>query len=493
MRVPPPSRIAPATLLVACTGAWLLPGARLGLGLTLVAVAIAAAIVWATPGPRTPVEIVYGATAVALVGTAVLRSAPWVIAVDLLAAASLAAMAVAGARSWAESFAAPFAVLRRFIQVPGAITSPVARLVRGRDLSRVGPVFRGTAVASVLLVIFGGLFASADAAFARIAGDVFVPQWDISLLPYRITVFVCAALVCGALILARTAAPASVTGTDVTTSDALWSSPRRRAAVVEWAIPVLVLDLLFAFFVAVQVAVLFGGQRHVLVTEGLTYAEYARQGFFQLLAVATLVLGIIAIVVRMGQPSNRSERVAMQALLGLLCGLTLVVLASALLRLQLYEDTYGLTRLRVSVHATIYWLAGVFALVMVAGAVWKATLLPRALIAFTTAGLVAFTLVNPDALIAQHNVNRFAESGQIDLGYLSTLSADAVPALAELPPASRDCVLSLLALRRDSASPDPWNGYNVGRARAREVLSDLNLPLSTEESESRCLTAEYLN
>ena len=489
MRVPTTSRIAPATLLVACLGAWLLPGVRLGLGLALVALGIATALLWATPGPRKPVEIVYGTTALALVATAALRSAPWILAVDLLATAALSAMAVAGARSWTHTFAAPFVVLGHLFRVPGVVAAPLARLLRGREFARVAPALRGSAVATVLLVVFGGLFASADAAFARIAGDVFVPEWDISLLPYRVTVFVGVALACGALILTRIAAVSAMAGTDAGTSDALWSAPRRRATVVEWAIPMLVLDLLFAFFVAVQIAVLFGGSHHVLTTEGLTYAEYARQGFFQLLAVAALVLVIVAVVVQVGRPVDRSERIAMQALLGALCCLTLVVLASALVRLQLYEATYGLTRLRVSVHASIYWIAGVFAIVMVAGAVWKSTLLPRVLVAFTTAALVAFTLVDPDALIARRNVERFEDTGRIDLGYLASLSEDAVPALAELPPESRDCVLSALALRRDTMTPDPWNGFNASRTRAREVLAGLDLPLSFDETGDRCRAA----
>lgn len=488
-----PSRIASATLVAASVGAWLLPGTRVGIGLVLVAVAIAAAIAWATRGSGTALEIVYGTLAMALVSTSVLRAAPWIIALNLLAVGVLATIAVTGARSWALSLTAPFAVMARFLQVPRVLVSPAVRYLGDRDLSHLAPAMRGTVVGSVLLVVFGGLFASADAAFARIAGDVLVPNWDISLLPYRVTVFFGIALLSGALILTKTAPAIYAPESEPPSSGALWSSPidraPRRASVVEWGIPIMVLDLLFASFVAVQVAVLFGGRRHVLVTEGLTYAEYARQGFFQLLAVAALVLLIVAVVVQVGRPGNRTERITMQALLGVLCCLTLVVLASALVRLQLYEETYGLTRLRVSVHGTIYWLAGVFGIVLVAGALWKSALLARTIIAFSATALIAFTLANPDALIARRNVDRFADSGRVDLGYLATLSEDAVPALAQLPPVARDCVLSLLALRQETRSPDPWNGFNVSRAHARELLEDLRLPLPVDEVGERCTAA----
>ena len=58
------------------------------------------------------------------------------------------------------------------------------------------------------------------------------------------------------------------------------------------------LDVLFAAFVVLQLAALFGGDEHVLRTAGLTYAEYAREGFAQLMAVAALTLAMIALARR---------------------------------------------------------------------------------------------------------------------------------------------------------------------------------------------------
>ena len=72
---------------------------------------------------------------------------------------------------------------------------------------------------------------------------------------------------------------------------ARFAAPRLRLA--EWAIPLALLDLLFLAFVAVQLTVLFGGHDHVLETSGLTYAEYAREGFWQLIAAAALTLVVV--------------------------------------------------------------------------------------------------------------------------------------------------------------------------------------------------------
>ncbi|MBW3639234.1 MAG: DUF4173 domain-containing protein, partial [Actinobacteria bacterium] len=202
---------------------------------------------------------------------------------------------------------------------------------------------------------------------------------------------------------------------------------------------------------------------HVLSTAGLTYAEYARQGFGQLVAAAVLTLGVVAVAVRL---TPRSDRVA-QALLAVLCLLTLVVLASASRRLGLYEQEFGFTRLRLSVDGAIGWLAVVLLLVLAAGARPRADWLPRAVVLSAAGGLLLFAAGDPDARIAERNVERFAATGELDLGYLAGLSADAVPALQRLPEPERSCVLRAIG----PPPPDGWTAVNRSRVRAREAFA----------------------
>ena len=61
-------------------------------------------------------------------------------------------------------------------------------------------------------------------------------------------------------------------------------------------------------FVAVQVRVLFGGDRHVQDTDGLTYANYARQGFWQLAAVTVLTLLVVAVALAGVRRQHRLQR-----------------------------------------------------------------------------------------------------------------------------------------------------------------------------------------
>ena len=110
-------------------------------------------------------------------------------------------------------------------------------------------------------------------------------------------------------------------------------------------------------------------------------------------------------------------------------------------------------------------------LVLAAGASRRARWLPRAVVALSAAGMLAFAVSDPDRRIADHNVDRFERTGRIDTSLLRNLSADAAPALMRLPPDLMACTTH--RMRFDAATPDGLAGFNAGRARARRVLPAL--------------------
>lgn len=455
--------VAGAALLAALV----VPSGPPGAGLFLAGIGIAAAVAAGRPRRLDAGSAGFAGAALILVATAGVRDARWLILLDVAAAAGCSALAATGARTWSAVFRAPFRVTAQSARVPVALARSLPH--DGAAPAWAGALVRGAGVSAVLLVTFGALFSSADAAFARIAGDVLLPDVRVDLLPARVVVALLVTAGTGGLILAGRSSYAQIPG-DVS-GGALWSRglggrEPRKLATVEWALPLALLNALFAAFVIVQLAVLFGGHRHVLSTQGLTYAQYARTGFFQLIAIAALTLGVLALARRLVRDERREK--LLKALLGALCLLTLVVLASALRRMNLYEAAYGLTRIRVAVYAVDLWLAGVFALVLVAGLFRRAPWLPRAVLAFSAVALVAFNVANPDAQIARSGVERWRETGQVDSHYLSTLSADAVPALLELPEEERACILAGIAGRLER-EPDPWTSFNLARDRAREL------------------------
>jgi len=438
----------------------LVPGHRPGAGTVVAALAVAAA---APPGGRLRSRsgAALAVAAACLVGVAAVRDADWLVALCLLAALAAWSLLLSGAATFPATVLGAIAVPLRLPQAAPWLLRPLVRLGSSQRRQAALPAIRASAVALLLLVVFGALFVTADAAFRDLVDRLLVPLPETVSGARLIVLLVAAGLVGAATLVAG--APAL--------SRAVPPYSGRALRPVEWVLPLLVLDLLFAAFVTVQLTVLFGGRDHVLSTAGLTYAEYARQGFGQLVAAAVLTLGVVAVTVRLTPRSDRGAR----ALLAVLCLLTLVVLASASRRLGLYEQEFGFTRLRLSVDGAIGWLAVVLLLVLAAGVRPRADWLPRAVVLSAAGGLLLFAAGDPDARIAERNVERFAATGELDLGYLAGLSADAVPALQELPEPQRSCVLAAIGAPR----PDPWTAANLSRVRARDAFAALPLGACT--------------
>ncbi len=396
--------------------------------------------------------------AAALAAVPAVRSAWWVCEPSVVGAAMLASLAAAGGHSGRQVVAGLTLALRRPLAGTAAVLAPLGRTAGRADGSRLRPALRGGLLAAALLAVFVPLFTAADAAFAEIVDSALPSGVDVEAPAGRALALLAVVALGGALAVARAAGPASP-GAPV----------RRRLARAEWLLPLASLVALFAAFVAVQLAVLFGGHDHVLRTAGLSYAEYAHQGYGQLMAAAVLTLAVIAGAWRWARRDGRRDERLLSALLVALCALCLIVLASALKRLGLYEQAYGYTRLRLLADANILWLGAVLVLVVAALVSGRARWLARAIVLVSATGAVAFAATNPDGRIASRNVDRYLEAGQIDGYYLSTLSADAAPALTRLR--YPECLVG--AIRRDLRPRDGVLGANVDRSRARRALAGL--------------------
>jgi hypothetical protein len=327
-----------------------------------------------------------------------------------------------------------------------------------RTARRVGalwPVVRTGGVSLLLVAVFGALFASADAVFASWL-DVVVPDLTVDTLVLR--VFVTA--VVGGLALA--ASYVALNAPDVEVLAPATGAPVRRP--FEWLVPVGLVVALYVGFVAAQLSAMFGGHDYVRATTGLTYAEYVHEGFGQLTVATLLTLGVVAAAARKASRATARDRLVLRGVLGALCLLTLVVVASALSRMHVYEEAYGFTRLRLLVSVFEGWLGLLVVLVMAAGVRLSGWWVPRAAVLSAGSVLLGLAMLNPDGYVAQHNVDRYAETGKADWAYLAGLSADAVPALEELPAHVRSCVLG------SGVADDDWLEWNLGRARAGDVI-----------------------
>ncbi|WP_420823741.1 DUF4153 domain-containing protein [Streptomyces torulosus] len=469
-----PAPIRTATLWAAlATGllSMLLLGDGMAVNLLVVAVPATLAVYFAgRRAGRRPRSwsLVWGAGGLALLVVPSMRAAEWPSFLAVVTALAAGSLALHGGRTWPAVLLGPVGVFT------AAVTGPAwawqgLRERAGGDRSKVGPALRSLAVAAGLLLVFGVLFAQADAAFADLLGAL-VPDVSTEDGPWRVLLLMLGLF--GALAAARTAA-----------APTRWDRVQVPAGVargrVEWALPLIGLIVLFAAFNAVQLAVLFGGYDVVLAQTGLTYAQYARQGFWQLLTATLLTLAVIVVALRWAPRTRSSDRTLVRAVLGTLCALALVVVASAVRRMDMYVEAYGLTRLRISVVAMELWLGLVIVLIMAAG-VWGARLLPRAVAVSALAGVLAFGFVSPDELIAERNVERYETTGRFDLEYARGLSADAVPVLDRLEEPMRSCALRDIAAELDEERDTPWYATSWGEAEARRILEER--PVASEVS-----------
>jgi hypothetical protein len=312
--------------------------------------------------------------------------------------------------------------------------------------SPVLSVLRTAALSALLVVVFVALFAEADAVFASWT-DALVPD----LQPIDVVARPLVLVACGGATLAALYVAINPPALETVTAG------RGRAVTHrwEWLVPVGLVVLVYAGFVLAQATAMFGGHAYLRRTTGLTYAEYVHQGFGQLVVVTLLTLVVVAVAVR---KAAGADRLLLRLALGMLGALTLVVVVSALYRMHVYEQAYGATRLRLLVSFFEGWLGLVLLMVLAAGVVWRAGWLPRAAVLSAALALVLLAVINPDAWIARHNLDRFEETGKLDTGYLANLSADAAPVIGDdLPGVLPEC----------GPHPHSWLDWNVGRLRAR--------------------------
>ena len=413
-----------------------------------------------------------------------LRGDGTLVALDILGALALSGAALVsfgGLRVLERPFAA-IASLAARLAISGVVAGarPFAALVRsmpslrGRGVTgRAAPVVRGLLIAVPLVILFVALFSAADAVFARLTEDLFDWNVDLGAIPGRLVVSGAVAwVVAGLLAFVSTGYdPAPESGGD--------RAPTRfRLGSAEAVTVLVVLDLLFIGFVILQATYLFGG-RDTLDASGLTYSNYARRGFFELLAVAFLVGGLILAAERFVRDRSRAY---IAAAIGLVV-LTIVVLASALLRLRLYQDAYGWTELRFYVLAAIIWLALGAVMAVVTLATNRSRWLLHGILALSFAFGVAFNVIGPVHLVTEQNIQRalhpelVAPGGEtgLDVFYLASLGDDALPLLAQHRcdlPLSEDEVRAFETrvnlLSRDNAGT-AWQAWNLSRERARDL------------------------
>ena len=246
-------------------------------------------------------------------------------------------------------------------------------------------------------------------------------------------------------------------------------------------------NMLFLMFIILQFTYLFSGGRNIS-TEGYTYAEYARRGFFELIIVAVISLVLFYLLSIITKREGKNQRRFFSALGLTLVGLVGLILVSAYTRLNLYELAYGYTRLRTLAHIFMIWIGLLLISVAFLEITKNMEKLAIILICFIIGFGINLNILNIDQFIVRHNVSRVMAGDHetfetdLDAGYLTTLSHDAVPKLVDFfhdPEISQDLqneiggILACKAAMNKDQSDLSWVSYHHSRNQAFSLLESL--------------------
>jgi len=258
---------------------------------------------------------------------------------------------------------------------------------------------------------------------------------------------------------------------------------------IQWKLfldPVVLLTILilvnaiYAVFSIIQFRYLFGGSSFALPSS-FTYAEYARRGFAELVIVTIINFGILIFGITFVKKDSKRIFTAIRAFLTLLVIFTFILLISAFYRMLVYEQAYGFTYLRIFVQAFMIMLFFLFVINIIY--IWYQKLpIIKTYFIISLAIYIIMNFANVDKIIANNNINRYFETGQIDMVYLKGLSYDAVPEMEEFFISVKDSQDSkdkqianeipdyFMGRQLDLKNQKSWQSYNISRNKAENII-----------------------
>lgn len=433
-------------------------------GLAATATFVAFAIVLVTTGRTRRLEPLFLTAAAGVFALwFTLRASPWLVWPDLLAALVLLALAATFSARGSISDVGVTELAARAVHAclhvasgPAFVARPVI-VSRGR-VTRVAPVLRGVLIAAPIAALLAGLLGSADPVFA----SFFNLNLDLGTLALDVLFVALASGVASGLL--QLAASEPVDRVD---------GPTWRLGPTEALVVLAVLDAVFAAFAVAQALAASGAAAATLRQAGVTYADYARNGFFQLLWVSGITLGVLVLFSRASNLGDRTARRAFTVLACTAIALTLMIDGVAFRRLSLYEEAYGFTMLRLYSHVFAVWLGLVFLLLAAdfLGALRTRRWFVGATFTTALAVLLALNVASPEAIVVGLNTNHALTAHRIDSQYLAELSSDATPALLAtrggLDPALREQVTEAACAGPKTYSA-PAAAFNLADAQAAD-------------------------
>lgn len=321
------------------------------------------------------------------------------------------------------------------VQILTALVAPFTLITKTKSadkdiLNVIMRVLIGIVIAVPIFILFAYLLMSADMAFKGIVEEYIGSNLIKEFINITLWFGFVAWVVLGALYhtLYKKKHYTPKVQSEIAPSSSLF---------IESTTILVIVEFLFLVFNIVQITYLFGGEK--MITSGdYTYSEYARKGFFELVAVSVIAMGLIGLLAKLKRTKTNIQSLIFKlvSVSGLLLILPMAI--SAFYKLMMYEQEYGFTRLRAYSHLFIIYLV----IMMVWLGVKLLTHLKESkflygIYIFTLISLSVFAIINVDGTIARLNIEKYerevkeGKNVNLDVWYLSTLSYDAVPVIMD--------------------------------------------------------------
>lgn len=282
-------------------------------------------------------------------------------------------------------------------------------------------IFLGLAISIPIVIIILSLLCKADVVFAQ-AVDKFLSFLKIRnivhfIFDILVSYFIFYSMIAG--LSKKSFAPKQINSPDYAAALGITISS--------------VISFIYLAFSCIQIIYLFLGKMEL--PEGYTYAEYAKNGFYELLAVC--IINLIMVLVFIAIFKNNT---ALNVILTIICVCTYIMIASSSMRMYIYVCAYNLTKERLFTFLAL----AVIAILMVGLIIYiynrNIKLFKYCMVVITCASLF-YVFSHSDYWIARYNLShygertdRFEENQKVyidlDTKYLlSGLSDDAAPVI----------------------------------------------------------------
>lgn len=360
-------------------------------------------------------------------------------------------------------------ILCAFFTAPEAFSGVINKLARTDKASRsMIKVFIGIVISVPFLILFGGLFTSADPVFEKYLRNVFEYLWKPDIFERGLMILIMWVFLCGYLV--RNAKYPSLE------SHLSRTEPKRNFDGIVVFVFLLMNNLLFLCFIVIQLEYLFGGEQ-IIRNTSFTYAEYTHKGFYEFWATVILVSIIILYTdFKLRDQAGRIRQMVQYGWIALICQ-TLVIIASGLKRIFVYEEAYGYTYLRILVALFFLFAAGSFLLFIFKIIRQKTTVwLISGGLSLAFVFLAFVSVFSIDRYIARKNVDRYLKHDlRLDMDYLSYLSTDTYPEMVRLKTEAkdewvRDAAERILQQQAEAARDNlsHWASWNLSLSQVKK-------------------------